>query len=105
MNRESVALLLGVAAGTVTQWEGNVYQPFIQVRPRIVEFLGYEPELPHYPVSPGERLRLHRRARGLRQIDLAKQLGIGQERLSAWEQGKRRISPDIAERLHLWYSE
>ena len=36
----------------------------------------------------GERLRIAREAAGLRQADLAKLMGVGQEQVSKWESGK-----------------
>ena len=43
----------------------------------------------------GKRIRKYREARGISQIQLAEKLGIGNSRVSNWEQGINRPDADI----------
>jgi DNA-binding transcriptional regulator YiaG len=57
--------------------------------PRVVEFLGYDPLADSDgDASLGERIVWSRRARGIRQKDLARQLGVDPGTLAHWEYGK-----------------
>ena len=43
----------------------------------------------------GKRIRKYREARGISQVQLAEKLGIGNSRVSNWEQGINRPDADI----------
>ncbi|MCD6422001.1 helix-turn-helix transcriptional regulator [bacterium] len=92
--QKDVAKILGVSKDTVCNWENNRTSPSLRSIPKIIEFLGYIP----YDIqglSPGEELRLLRRALGLSQERLAKELGIDPSTLWRWEKGKRGTPEQI----------
>jgi transcriptional regulator with XRE-family HTH domain len=46
----------------------------------------------------GERFMIARRRAGLRQVDVARELGTWQPRLSLWERGQVSLSPETVSR-------
>jgi DNA-binding XRE family transcriptional regulator len=52
--------------------------------PRIIEFLGYEPQMPK-PSTLGDRILQYRHIKGISQKELAKQMGIDPGTLSRLE--------------------
>jgi transcriptional regulator with XRE-family HTH domain len=60
--------------------------------------LRYVPAAP----SPGETVRLLRKARGLSQDQLGAELGTSRQRVIAWEKEKNSISEEYAEKLAAW---
>lgn len=47
----------------------------------------------------GDRMRYHRLKKGMTQVDLAKQLHVGQFTISYWESGKK--TPELAKAVRL----
>ena len=89
--QKEVAQRVGVDRDSVTNWEKGRTSPRLQLMPRIIEFLEYTP----FQVksgSLGERIVAFRRALGIRQEDLARQLGVDPSTLVRWEQGKGQPS-------------
>ncbi len=89
--QKEVAQQLGVDSNSVTNWEKGRTSPRLQLMPRIIEFLEYTP----FQVktgSLGERIVALRRVLGIRQEDLAGQLGVDPSTLARWEQGKGQPS-------------
>lgn len=84
--QSDVAKQVGVDTTSVWNWESNRSRPSLQSWPRIVEFLGYEPEA-NSATSISARLLVFRRAHGLSQTRLAKRLGIDPGTLGRWERG------------------
>jgi transcriptional regulator with XRE-family HTH domain len=85
--QREVAAQISVAKDTISNWEGNATSPDLRMVPRIMRFLGYEPERRN--VSPGDRLLACRRSRGLSQSEMARRLGIDPGTLSRWERGRQ----------------
>jgi DNA-binding XRE family transcriptional regulator len=72
--QKQVAEQIGVSEATIYNWERNETQPQIHQLPEIICFLGYNP-LPA-PESLTENLHAARKALGLTQRAMAKQLGV-----------------------------
>ena len=65
---EQLAARLGVTEGTIINWEKGHHRNALHLRPRIIEFLGYDP----YPLvaeSVGQKMRAKREAWALHQGD------------------------------------
>jgi DNA-binding XRE family transcriptional regulator len=85
---------------TINYWEISRNQPSLRMIPRIVDFLGYNPNLEAQPdETPGERIVRVRWALGVRQKDLARQLGVDPTTLARWERGEREPSHVYLRRL------
>jgi len=65
--------------------------------PAVIAFLGYDPHPD--PKTLGETLRAYRRALGLTQQELAKQLGICRYTLGSLEMGRSRPSAGMLEKV------
>lgn len=78
---------MGVDKTSVYNWEKNRTQPALWQIPRILEFLGNDPFGEGGPL--GERLKQYRKAHGITQKDLARQLGVDPGTLGRWENGRR----------------
>jgi site-specific DNA recombinase len=94
--QRQVAEQLGVAQGTMHNWEKNRCQPRVQHMPAVVRFLGYTP--PVATDSWAARLVQGRRAIGLSQKEAARQMGVVQCTLARWERGEREPEGDYAAR-------
>jgi transcriptional regulator with XRE-family HTH domain len=73
--QREVANRIGVDHSTVTNWEKDNTVPAIRSYPRIIKFLGYEPDL-MAPEGLALSIKSKRRALGLSQRRLAKLLNI-----------------------------
>lgn len=78
---------MGICHQTLFKWEHGIQLPHLQLYPRIVAYLGYDP-WPDAKLGFGERLRLARLRLGLSRENLAKRLGIGVDCYGRWEDGK-----------------
>lgn len=85
--QKQAAELIGVAAGTLTNWEGQRNTPALPFMPGLIRFLGYNP-LPEAGTVAGKLTR-YRVAQGITQKALAKTLGIDPCTLARWERGDR----------------
>lgn len=84
-----IALIIGVEETSIYNWENNRSTPIIKHIPKIIEFLGYTPDIfPHETL--GEKLTYYRKIHGLSQKELAMKLGIDQTTLRRWERNERR---------------
>lgn len=83
--QKDVAHLLDVATDTVTNWEKGRTSPQLHFILKIIEFLGYVP-FSEEGKSLGERIVEMRRLLGIRQDELALQVGVDPETLARWEQ-------------------
>jgi DNA-binding transcriptional regulator YiaG len=93
--QHDVAKMLGVHMESVKNWERGVGWPRICQVPKIIEFLGYDPE--PQPAALPERIGHARRHLGLTQEDLAKTLGVSPDTVYRWESGR---SEPLAEKLN-----
>ena len=84
-----VAEMLGTTVDTIRNWEANRVYPRGYVLARVIAFIGYDPDDTQSDTL-GKRLLAWRGARGIRQFELAKMLGIGRDTLSSWESGLRK---------------
>ncbi|HOE95378.1 MAG TPA: helix-turn-helix transcriptional regulator [Candidatus Sumerlaeota bacterium] len=84
---EEASQELGVCHQTLYKWEHGIRPPHLQLYPRIVTYLGYEP-WPEDRLSFGARLRLARLRLGLSRQHLAERLGISWSAYERWEDGK-----------------
>jgi len=96
LSQRALAARLGVNPKTVWLWELGKHDPPAALVPRIEAVIGPSPVDPEAPI--GERLRAYRRALGLKQRELADQIGVHQKSICAWERG-RRLPPAKVRRL------
>jgi DNA-binding transcriptional regulator YiaG len=80
-----LAKRLGVHVESLKNWERGVTSPTIRHIPKILEFLGYNPE--PQPESQADRIVYARRQLGLAQEQLAQMLAIDLVTLYRWENG------------------
>ncbi len=72
--QKEVAAEIGVDASSVYNWENGRTEPELRHLPAIIRFLGYDPTPEGKTL--GQRVRRTRRALGLSQEKLARDLGI-----------------------------
>jgi transcriptional regulator with XRE-family HTH domain len=85
--QREVAQKIGASEASIHNWEIGHATPSINFIPKILKFLGYAPfRMP--AGNLGEKIRTYRRALGLSQKALAKQLKIDPTTLARWERGK-----------------
>jgi transcriptional regulator with XRE-family HTH domain len=78
-----IAKQLGVHVESVKNWERGAGTPKIRQIPKIVAFLGYEPE--PEPEALPKRIAYARRRLGFTQEDLARALGVNPVTIYRWE--------------------
>ncbi|MER0170157.1 MAG: transcriptional regulator [Nitrosomonas sp.] len=86
LSQPQLAKLLGVSTETILNWELNYRKPGINHIGKLIEFLGYDPELPN-PSSTAELLLAKRRELGWTQKAAARHLGVDPCTWSSWECG------------------
>lgn len=86
LSQPQLAKLLGVAPETILNWELNYRKPSINHIGKLIEFLGYDPELPNSN-SIADLLLAKRRELGWSQKVAAQNLGIDPCTWSSWECG------------------
>jgi transcriptional regulator with XRE-family HTH domain len=86
LRQKDLARRLGTSLFNIWNWERNVTGPSLRFLPRIVKFLGYSP-LDASDLTLGQQILTYRRFHGLRQEDLARQLGVDPSTLASWEKG------------------
>ena len=84
--QKDVAQRLVVDTTSVTNWEKGHTSPRFHLMPKVIEFLGYVP-FPTETGSLGEKIVGLRRAFGIRQDQLAEQLGVDPSTMARWERG------------------
>jgi transcriptional regulator with XRE-family HTH domain len=92
--QRQVAAQLGVAQGTIYNWEKNRSQPRSPHMPAVVKFLGQVPEAATDDWAV--RLVQCRKAMGLSQKAAARQMGVVQCTLLRWERGEREPEEEYA---------
>ncbi len=95
--QREVAVIIGVDESTITNWEKQRTAPEIRFMPKIIQFLGYDPEPAKKSLT--EQMRARRIALGLSQEKAAALLGIDPGTLSSWELGRHRPSEKSLEIL------
>ena len=90
---------IGVHEATIYNWENNRTSPSLRLVPKIIEFLGYEPQYTA-PRTLGERIVIARRLLGLTQKELARRPGIDPSTLGRRERDEGRPSKELCERLN-----
>ncbi len=68
------------------------------VIPKILEFLGYEPDLSMVQ-SLGQRIRAYRLMKGTTQKELAHRLGVDPSTLGRWERDEFKPEGDLLRRV------
>ena len=96
--QRDMAERLGANETSVWNWEKNRSSPALRFIPRIIEFLGYEPD-DTKPESLGQRIVAFRRLRGLTQKELARRLAVDPSTLAGWKRDKRQPSAKPLNRL------
>ena len=91
LRQEDVAQILHTTDDSVRFWETGRTQPQMQVVPRIIKFLGYNPFKVETKTLAG-RVKNYRLLNGLNHEKMAKLLGVDPATVSTWETGK--FKPD-----------
>ena len=86
LSQPQLAKILGVAPETILNWELNYRKPSINHIGKLIQLLGYDPELPS-PRSIAELLLAKRRELGWTQKVAARNLGVDPCTWSSWECG------------------
>ncbi|MDP2652210.1 MAG: recombinase family protein [bacterium] len=87
--QKDVALHLGVTETSVYSWENGHSSPRLDLLPKVLSFLGYVPGDIH-SLDFGDRIVAIRQALGIRQEDLAREMGVDPSTLARWEKGKSK---------------
>lgn len=93
---EEASRELGICHQTLYKWEHGIRPPHLQLYPRIVAYLGYDPWAED-KLTFGDRLRLARLRLGLSRQHMAEQLGISWSAYERWEDGEI-VRPHLKER-------
>ena len=101
--QKDAALILGVEAATIWNWENNYSSPKLHHIPRIIKFLGYVP-LNTHAKTLGERIVNYRRLSGMTQKELANLLGVDPTTLARWERNESRPLRKPLQRLVTFFS-
>src|SRR5262249_44761141 len=88
--QKELAIRMGVDTETEYRWERNRASPSILQFPRVIRFLGCDPQ--PIPETLPDQLRNARQRSGLSQAAIARQLKIDTTTLRKWEQGRARPS-------------
>jgi transcriptional regulator with XRE-family HTH domain len=83
--QKDVAAQIIRTVDTITNWELNRCQPELQYIPRIIEFLGYDPEADGELQSLGARIKARRRRLGLFHSATCRNARNRPEHLQHWE--------------------
>jgi len=94
-----VADRLGADEASVWNWEKNRSSPALRFVPRIIEFLGYQPN-DTKPESHGQRIVAWRRLQGLTQKKLARRLGVDPSTIASWERSEHQPPERLLQRLN-----
>jgi transcriptional regulator with XRE-family HTH domain len=98
LRQKDLARRLETSLFNIWNWERNVTGPSLRFLPRIIRFLGYSP-LDTSDLTLGQQILTYRRLHGLRQEDLARQLGVDPSTLASWERGSHKPTGKRRERL------
>lgn len=84
--QKKLAHYLNVKAHRITMWENNQVNINIRVMPRIIDWLGFNPILPHSDALAA-RVLYFRVIMGLRSVDLCRLTGLPENYLQGVEHG------------------
>jgi DNA-binding transcriptional regulator YiaG len=85
-----VAALVGVAKPTVDSWEHRGSRPRSEALQKVVQFLGYEPDMAVSPEDLVRQLIAARRQLKLARSEAAELIGVSYAAVWTWELGRRR---------------
>jgi transcriptional regulator with XRE-family HTH domain len=88
MLQTSLAHRVGVHRVSVQNWERGIGVPGIKLMPKIIEFLGYDPEPP--PACLAAQIAYFRRHLGITQEELAVAIKTDPMKVSRWEKGETK---------------
>jgi len=98
MTQADVAKVFDICEDSMTGWENSRSKPQIQIYPKIISFLGYNP----FSVDAstlGGRIKQFRLIHGLSQEDFAKKIGVNESTIFSWEKGNHEPLPRKRELL------
>jgi transcriptional regulator with XRE-family HTH domain len=101
--QKEVADRIGVDETSILNWEKNRNRPSLTHIPKIIEFLGYWPEVVAERSFGGKIITL-RRILGLTQKKLASLLGVDPSTLGDWESNKRKPTKDHLGKLEGFFT-
>ena len=81
---EQLAVRFGVTESTVINWEKGHHRLALHLRPRIIEFLGYDP-YPPIAETAGQKMRAKRHGLGLSIKQMAQRMGVDEASWGNWE--------------------
>ena len=84
--QKDVALRLGISPWTYLSWEGDRKRPMVSMLPRLIAFLGYDPN--PQPSTLGEEIAARRRQLGLSQERFADLVGLDESTIARLEAGR-----------------
>ncbi|MHB8580021.1 MAG: helix-turn-helix transcriptional regulator [Ignavibacteriaceae bacterium] len=102
--QKDVAKLIGVERDCIYNWENNISKPQIHLLPKIIEFLGYTPDI-FSTKTLGEKIIMYRKIHGLSQKKFANILSIDQTTLRRWEKDKYKKIKKIMNCLEASFEE
>lgn len=91
MTRREVARHMSLNPATISRWELEQKVPANSQIPRIVEFLGYVPDMYEGMPQLTNPLFLYRVKMGMSQEELAQDIGLDTTTIQAIEGGKREL--------------
>ena len=97
ISQKEAARRMGADQFTVINWEKGRTEPAVRFVPAVVQFLGYDP-FPRGETLP-DRLRAARRARGLSNGVMARELRVDPSTLLNWERGRHHPSARFRPRI------
>ena len=96
-----VAHIIGVEETSIYNWEKNLSNPTIKYIPKIIEFLGYTPEI--FPNKTlGQKLISYRKIRGLSQKEMALKLGVDPSTLGRMEKNLTKYLRVKKDQVFFW---
>jgi transcriptional regulator with XRE-family HTH domain len=98
LTQKDVADRLDADESSVWNWEKSRSSPALRFMPRIIAFLGYQPD-DTKPEGLGQKTVAFRRLRGLTQKELARRLGVDPSTVASWERGEHQPSRRMLGRL------
>jgi transcriptional regulator with XRE-family HTH domain len=81
---EQLAAHLGVTESTVINWEKGHNRVALHLRPRVIEFLGYDP-YPPVAETVGQKMRAKRQGLGLSIKQMARRMNVDESAWGNWE--------------------
>jgi len=99
LTQRDVAQRLGADEASVWNWGKNRSSPALRFVPRIIEFLGYEPD-DTKPQHLGQQIVAFRQRWGLTQKALARRLGVDPSTVASWERGEHQPTKRLLQRLN-----